>query len=237
MKQPPNTQPPVAKKVTHNPNVTMHEVNLDPFISPQDIATAADQLLDFDVKLNSNETVIPYFTSKTITVDKVDKNIQPDNHHFVIDSGAYPHMWNKRHEFITFKSWNPSLPTATVSLADGVSTAKIEGFGSVAFRLGNTTQILHNVLFIPTLSSSLLSVKQHSETQGNYFHAEGGEAILAFKDYVTSFPMNQPQILVKYKPISTPQNREIYNLTQQLRSSTKTDKSTPMIFLLVDSHC
>ena len=103
------------------------------------------------------------------------------------------------------------MPIVTVSLADGKRKAKIEGHDSIAIRLDDTIQVLHNVLFIPTLSISLLSVKQHSETQGKYFHAEGGEAILAFKHYVTSFPMTNTEIVVLYKPVPKQTTLQMYN--------------------------
>ena len=222
-----STSAPVAKKVTQH--TEMENIDLNPFISPQEVADAAEQLLDFEYKLNSNDTVNPYLTCKSV---QIKHNLQCHKNRFVIDSGAYPHMWNTRDVFIQYKPWTADKSISNVSLADGKTTAKIEGHGSIALIIDNKLQILHDVLYIPTLSTSLLSVKQHSEIQGNFFHAEKGQAILAFKNLVKSFPMDQSELFVQYSPLSPTTVADIKSKLNNIISSNSISLHTKQVTLL-----
>ena len=97
-----------------------------------------------------------------------------------IDSGASHHMVNTRSLFSSINPWtNTNLQH--VVLADGKSLAKIEGIGTIFFRCSNDhTAHLHNVLYVPTLSDSLLSTKEFTTTTGCYLHSENRRSTLAF---------------------------------------------------------
>ena len=98
-----------------------------------------------------------------------DKNQKPEDQIFVINSGAFPHMWNDYKSFVSFTKWNETNNSQKVTLADGVSTAQIKGIGSVLIKIKNNIHKIDKVLYVPELSTSLLSVKQHCTEQGCYY--------------------------------------------------------------------
>ena len=53
-----------AKKVTQPSKTTINDVHLDAFVSPREVASAAKQLLDFELKLMSNKPVNQYSTAE-----------------------------------------------------------------------------------------------------------------------------------------------------------------------------
>ena len=114
--------------------------------------------------------------------------LTPTSHRFIIDSGAFPHMCNSPQLFTKINPWT-SKKNPHVTLADGTTTSKIEGMGTIQFSINHNTVTLHNVLLVPTLSHSLFSVKQHCHSPGNYFHSESGTATLAFPTFIHSVPI------------------------------------------------
>ena len=126
---------------------------------------------------------------------------QPSNqtqiqHTFVLDSGAFPHMCKDTSLFTHLYPWQPSSSTTEVTLADGLTTAKVEGIGTISLELNKHKVTLHNVLLVPSLSESLFSIKQHCVSKGNYFHTENNQATLAFPEFLHTTPISD-EIIIK----------------------------------------
>ena len=80
----------------------------------------------------------------------------------ILDSGAFPHMSNLRHAFDSYFPWPPTAKVQNVLLVDGVSRARILGIGSILISLNN---LIVCVLHVPSLSTSLFSIKEHVQYQ------------------------------------------------------------------------
>jgi len=139
-------------KLTSSGSHNMTEVDTLEIHSPLDIASAADQLINFELQLNerhSNDKVNPY-SMLSIKCKDVKSNLntsKSDSKSFVIDSGAFPHMWNDLSAFIAYSPWNPSNDNIkNVTLTDEASTAEIKGLGSIAIRIKQTVHIINKVL-------------------------------------------------------------------------------------------
>ena len=123
------------------------------------------------------------------------------SHRFILDSGAFPHMCNQKSLFTNLYPWGKHESIQAVTLADGVTTSPILGIGNVSFYLDDHNITLTNVLFVPALSDSLFSIKQHSMYQGNYFHVENNIATLAFPKSTHSIPIAD-EIYITVHPTS-----------------------------------
>ena len=82
-------------------------------------------------------------------------------HSWIIDSGATDHMTNSSKQFV---SYNPCLSNRKIIVADG-SIMTVAGQGDVSI---NSTLVLRNVLHVPKLCTSLISV-QKLATDSNVF--------------------------------------------------------------------
>jgi len=206
----------------------MSNIDVNEMHSAQEIASAADQLVNFEIQLNELNTNVNQYSPLTIkckhvtNISHTNNKLKPINKSFVIDSGAFPHMWNDKSAFI---SYSPITDNTTINnkviLADGTSTADILGIGSIAIKIKNQIQILDTVLHVPTLNTPLLSVKQHCTKQGCYFYAANNLVILAFPNQVYNIKMKE-EIFVDY---SHPSKEELVAMNH---SPPKT--STPSSF-------
>ena len=163
---------------------------------------------------------------------KITTNINETTlHRFILDSGAFPHMCTNRNLFTKIFPWDPNTPNQHVTLADGTSNAKIKGIGTITFQLDKQVVTLHNVLYVPSLSHSLFSIKQHCLQQGNYFHTEEGLATLAFSTFIHTVPIKEEIYmdaeLIKQNiftnRVSVPTNTEL----QPLLSTTEGSNEEP----------
>ena len=120
---------------------------------------------DFVYNLH-NDDVMNYLSisSKHISLNSSLTNPTVLKHKLVLDSGAFPHMSNDKNAFVTFLNWPPTARARHVMLADKDCTAPIEGFGTIAISINGFNIRLHNVLYVPALSTSLFSVKEHENS-------------------------------------------------------------------------
>jgi len=180
----------MAKQASVTPTHPVPMTNVEVHgLQEHEIATAAEQLLNFEMQLNDNNSNVNHYSTsssmlslncKHVQLTDPVKNNNEQNLHFVVDSGAYPHMWTNKSSFITYAPWTPECKFKSIKLADGVSTAKIEGIGSIIINMQDTLHVIDQVLYVPSLSTSLLSVKAHCQKQGQIFHCENNHAILTF---------------------------------------------------------
>ena len=120
-------------------------------------------------------------------------SLPPTTSTMVVDSGATAHMDNNESFFeyvlpVTTTSGKPVF----VQQGDGTNLA-VAGMGPVTKIINNKYKIRYMSYLIPSLSCPLYSVKQHMDSAGCYFHAEGGQAILAFPDHLVQLTTN-PEI-------------------------------------------
>ena len=141
---------------------------------------------DDDNNKHSSEDVSPYLslTSRNIILASSNNNeTTPAKLKLILDSGAFPHMCNNRFSFDNFYPWPPSAKVQDVLLADGTSRAPIRGIGSIIFSINSFIVRLHNVLYVPTLSTSLFSVKEHAQYDGCSLRIEHNRYFLSFPSY------------------------------------------------------
>ena len=92
----------------------------------------------------------------------------------VVDSGATAHMDHDESMFeyilpVTTANGKPVY----VQQGDGTNLL-VKGMGPVSKVIQGTHRIRYLSYLIPSLSCPLYSVKQHMDSAGCYFHAEGG---------------------------------------------------------------
>ena len=165
--------------------------------------------------------------SRRVSFSDYNLSNQAQNQHtFVLDSGAFPHMCKDASMFTHLYPWQPSSSTTEVTLADGQTTAKIEGIGTISFELNKHKVVLHNVLLVPSLSESLFSIKQHCVSTGNYFHTENNLATLAFPEFIHTAPISD-EIIIKVTPAEkhAVSNRAHTNSQSQTETSPLSQKS------------
>ena len=185
---------PAPPKPTNDNQPSARQVTIDPIIEDIDLKQLSieeDNLKQLESILNNNNnSVNPYrITCNNVTINPLHKAIKPQQLTFVVDSGAFPHMCNTLAVFSQFQERLLPGQERGVVLADGVTTAPIKGSGSIEFKIKNNMFRLNNVLYVPSLSSSLFSIKQHCQYKGCYFHSENNLATLAFPSFTTTFPI------------------------------------------------
>ena len=165
------------------------------------LAETSDSFLNCNIN-HSNNAVNNYrIQCKSVTLNNTNdstlsaKTNKPTT--FIVDSAAYPHMMNDKDMFSSLKPWNNTI--THVTLADGVSQAKIEGVGTIHIRTGKHTTQLQNVLFVPSLSDPLFSAKHHVSTPGNYIHIENENATIAFENFIIDIPIQNEIYLTVHK--------------------------------------
>ena len=89
---------------------------------------------------------------------------------------------------ITYFYDSETLPPGTphVILADDGTKHLIKGYGTILYKLcgKNVWQFCY---YIPALGNTILiSICQHSQYQGNYFHSENNQAIVTFPEFTVS---------------------------------------------------
>jgi dUTPase len=120
----------------------------------------------------------------------------------VCDSGASHTMTSHLNLFDTITYFNPDTPLPTVVMGDDSTKLPITGYGYIHFKVHNRTIRLFSYL-VPTLGTTLLSIKQHMRTQGCYFHAEAKCTVLAFPSFQL-FPRVSSEIDLLLSPIPGP---------------------------------
>ena len=96
-------------------------------------------------------------------------------------------MFVNKNYFTSLSPWNPHIPIQHVILVDGVSKAKIEGFGIVRFLINNRHAVeFKNALYVPSLSTNLFSIKDFIRYQGCMFLAEHNVISLAFPKFIAT---------------------------------------------------
>ncbi len=127
----------------------------------------------------ARSTHLPY------TFHPSDTNSQAKTLRTITDSGATHNMNPHRHTFDKIHPLHNTYGrTATVVLlGDGTTTRPVLGWGYARYML-NGIPVRKKELYVPSLGTLLTLVTQHCQYQGCYFHAENGQAILAFPENV-----------------------------------------------------
>jgi len=197
----------------------------------QELQAATDQLLSFtNVLNNSNKDSIDSYLK--ITCNHVSVSPQQDQRStntttFVVDSGAYPHMVNNKSLFIRFSPWQNDIDPKFVTFADGKTQAEIKGIGSIVIKINKHTILMNRVLYVPTISDNLFSVKQHCETQGTYVHVQGDQATIAFPSFVHNIPVKSEIFLHVTLPTPTEKQKHLDPQSSETKP-TNTTKNEPL---------
>ena len=94
-------------------------------------------------------------------------------------------MANKHSAFDSFYTWPYDAKVQNVLLVDGESKASIHGIGTIFFSLNDFIIRLHNILYVPSLSTSLFSVKEHTtQYEKCSLKIEDNRFFLSFPIYV-----------------------------------------------------
>ena len=219
---------PVAKHTsTHQPEPTSQMEDID--LSALEQAT--DDLMNFNNNINCNKNNINHYlkiSCNRVNIEQ-DDNIQQSkanksNITFVIDSGAYPHMCNNPSAFSTYTKWPEDHIVKNVTLADN-SLAPIEGIGSIKCKIDNHDYTLKGVLYVPNLSSSLFSVKQHCENPGQLVHFDSKMVTIAFPTFTHNLQIKDEitmdiQICKNHPKVNLPKQDEIpsYQINETLKN-------------------
>jgi len=179
----------------------------------QELQNATDQLLNFTNALNSNKDNIDSYlniTCRHVQYNNPQETLRPSNKiKFVLDSGAYPHMVNNHSLFIKYSPWTKQETPAFVTFADGTTKAKIFGIGSIFIKLNGHKVIMNGVLYVPTLSDNLFSVKHHCELPGTYVHVKGQNATIAFPTFIHDTPIASEIFIHASKPTKSEKEHHI----------------------------
>jgi hypothetical protein len=124
---------------------------------------------------------------KPTTVTSSDNSLTA-GHRVVADSGATHFMSGIPLLFESITEYNQrDSDIPKVMLGDESTFHPVKGYGCVNYTLKGH-RIRHQALYIPALGkTSLLSVKQHVQWKGNYFHAESNSAVIAFPNATIDF--------------------------------------------------
>ena len=201
IKQAPTTSTTAMAKHTSIQGPSPDIITNNPFQILQDVPEDVDSLNDTNksntcyssvsnhdyVNLTKCDSYKPYqITCKHVFLQQSPSR-DSNTIRFIIDSGAFPHMLNNAAAFTVLQPWKNRNVTH-VNLADHTSRAPIKGCGTVNITLDGHTYTLENVLFVPSLSSSLFSVRQHQIRPGHYVHFSDNIITLAFPESVHTFP-------------------------------------------------
>ena len=148
------------------------------------IAAVTDENISH-LSSNTNNPQLPrYFcTHSNVTLHVNSTSIYHNNtkSKLLIDSGASYTLIKERYPFHTYQAWPHK---DTVTLAVGITTTPILGFGTIR-GVTSTGHIIsiNNCLHVPTLSSSLLSTKAFSLQPGHNVFTENGNTIITFPTF------------------------------------------------------
>ncbi len=129
----------------------------------------------------------------------------------VADSGATDDMTADLALFdsITMFDSSSTSPQPHVLLGDETTKLPIAGYGFMHYKMGQYV-LRRKALYVPALGpTSLLSIKQHMQHIGNYFHAENNTATLAFPTFSIDLDVGT-EISHAISPVSSNQHYD-YN--------------------------
>jgi len=207
-----NSNAPSARRTTTRPPSEGNPSDMNPYAILGELQTAEEALQSDNNNSSSNSTnenVNSYsFTCRSVSLSntKYFPSNEPTRLRFIVDSGASPHMVNKKTIFTTLKPW-VDKETTHVVLADGKPSAKIEGVGTIDIEIDGHKVHLEDVLFIPTLSDSLYSAKNHAQTIGHYLLLQKCQATIAFPKFVTTVPITDEIYLDVVKSVKSTANQ------------------------------
>ena len=108
-----------------------------------------------------------------------DSNYNDSYTKLLIDSGASYSLITNKSLFTTFTPWHNT--PHQVTLADGKTQTPILGSGSISAFIHTGHHItMHNCLYAPSLSTSLLSSKDFSRNKGHSIHTANAKTVITF---------------------------------------------------------
>ena len=200
------TESPTTKSVSFSTSVTTKFFNSTK--STLAALTPSDQYSWYSLPEQRSSITNPkqqYQYSVTSTPTQLYKSqSQKERMRACIDSAASADMIPLKSYFesITYYDQSDST-TPSVMLGDEITLVPIIGYGLAKYSINNKT-IRKGALYVPALgATALLSVKQHMENKGCYFHAESQKTTLAFPTFLI-IPRVDKEIDVYLQPSSAP---------------------------------
>ena len=212
---------------------------MTPELSVIDLLGFSNLNTDEQMTNSSLTKVDPYFCLTTTVIDV--GTTRPECDKFIVNSGPFPHMVNNLKLFTHMRKWPANAATGHVLLANGNTKTKISGVGTVPFSLPNSTVLeIENVLYVPTLSSSIFSIRQQIAYDDCHMRSQGNTLQLIFSTFTIdtapdnfSFPCCSTTSPPHYASLHRPNNVHIMcnKVTLPRRSPrlSKTIQTTPPI--------
>ena len=148
----------------------------------------------------------------------------------VLDSGAtdtlsaVPELFDSIQYF--YKGDIPPPKTPHVVLGDDTTVYPIKGYGTIKYNIGGKI-VRQFSYFVPQLGNiTLLSVKQHSQYQGNYVHSEDNTVTLAYPSFLLSLANDTEMHAIVTKTSSTQLD---YDESKAILSTTPINHTTMLI--------
>ena len=136
----------------------------------------------------------------------------------ITDSGATDNMTSNKN---FFEYILPLESGKEVVLGDDKTKLKIEGYGMMNILLNNN-RVRIMAYYVPTLGTTLLSIKQHMRYKGNFFHAENNSVVLAYKKQIL-YPNCKNEFTLKIQPAINTTKSYIFdeNVAQTIHATPK----------------
>ena len=178
--QQPAQQPAAHITRAETPAASLQEISVDELHSTVDSLLQDDFASNISSNNHSSSQSIPYSCSLTsVSINYCDSNYNESHTKLLIDSGATHTLITNKSLFTSLQQW--SDPSAQVTLADGATQTPILGSGTISAFVHSGHRItLHNCLYVPSLSTSLLSTKDFSRTKGHSVHTKLAKTIISF---------------------------------------------------------
>ena len=182
----PPARPATANQVAapQTPAQSLEEINIDDLHNTVEMLVNANDAFSQITGDNLTNHQLPTYFCKlnVVTTNNVKSGNTDDTYRILIDSGASHNLFNTKDLFTTYTEWNDS--TNHVTLADGKTTAKIFGSGTIsATTINGNNFTIDECLYVPELSNSLLSTKYFSKKPGHYIHTENSKTTIAFPSF------------------------------------------------------
>lgn len=173
--QQPIQQPAANLTRADQPAASLQEISIDELHSTVDSLLQDDSTSNISSNNHGSSQSIPnVFSLSSVSINYCDSNYNASHTKLLIDSGTTHTLITNKFRFTSFQPW--SDPSSQVTLADGTTQTPILGSGTISAFVHSGQKItLHNCLYVPSLSTSLLSTKDFSRTLDHHIQTRNAK--------------------------------------------------------------